>query len=115
MHGCLLERGHKVRIRILDGIGIPCCVGMGSTKSLAKLANHIAKTAERKPGSYPEHLAQVCNLASLTPTALGEVLAATAVNEVWGVGRRLTAQLNEGGIHTARDLARLDPGMVRRH
>jgi len=114
VRGCLTERGRKVRTRILDWIGIPCCVGIGATKTLAKLANHIAKTAERKPGSYPGHLAQVCNLASLTPAALDALLAVTAVNEVWGVGRRLTAQLNAGGIHTALALARLDPAMVRR-
>jgi DNA polymerase V len=114
VRGCLLERGHKVRTRILDWIGIPCCVGIGSTKTLAKLANHVAKTAERKPGSYPAALTQVCDLSVLTPAALQDVLAATAVNEVWGVGRRLTAQLKECGIHTARDLAGLDPAMVRR-
>jgi DNA polymerase V len=114
VRGCLLERGRKVRTRILDWIGIPCCVGIGSTKTLAKLANHVAKTAERKPGSYPAALAQVCDLSALTPAALQEVLAATAVNEVWGVGRRITAQLRENGVHTARDLAGLDPAMVRR-
>ena len=114
VRGCLLTRGFKVRTRILDWIGIPCCIGIGSTKTLAKLANHVAKTAERKPGSYPAHLAQVCNLASLAPAALEEVLAATAVNEVWGVGRRLAVQLKESGVHTALDLARLEPGMVRR-
>lgn len=97
VRGCLIERGHKVRTRILDWIGIPCCVGMGGTKTLAKLAHHIAKTAERKSGSYPEHLAQVCDLTNLAPAALDEVLATTAVNEVWGVGRRLTAQLKENG------------------
>ncbi|CAM3318465.1 Y-family DNA polymerase [Polaromonas hydrogenivorans] len=114
VRGCLTQRGHKVRERILDWIGIPCCVGIGVTKTLAKLANHIAKTAERKPGSYPEHLALVCNLAALTPPALQEVLAATEVREVWGVGRRIAAQLKESGIHSALDLARLDPAMVRR-
>ena len=114
VRGCLIQRGVKVRERILDWIGIPCCVGIGATKTLAKLANYIAKTAERKPGSYPEHLAQVCNLAVLSPAVLNEVLAATAVNEVWGVGRRIAAQLSESGIHTVLDLARLDPAMVRR-
>lgn len=114
VRGCLLARGFKVRERILDWIGIPCCVGMGATKTLAKLANHVAKTAERKPGSYPAAMAQVCDLSVLAPAALEEVLAATAVNEVWGVGRRLTAQLSESGIHTALDLARLEPSMVRR-
>ena len=114
VRGCLTERSVKVRGRILDWIGIPCCVGIGATKTLAKLANHIAKTAERKPGSYPATLAQVCNLAVFSPAVLNEVLAATAVNEVWGVGRRITAQLNENGIRTVLDLARLDPAMVRR-
>ena len=114
VRGCLIQRGYKVRTRILDWIGIPCCVGIGTTKTLAKLANHVAKSAERKPGSYPADLAQVCNLASLTPAALEAVLAATDVREVWGVGRRLTAQLNEGGIRTALELSRLDPAMVRR-
>ena len=113
VRGCLIERGIKVRRRILDWIGIPCCVGIGATKTLAKLANHVAKTAERKPGSYPASLGQVCNLAALSPAALNDVLAATAVNEVWGVGRRIAAQLVASGIHTALDLARLDPAMVR--
>ena len=113
VRGNLVERSHKVRSRILQWVGIPCGIGIGSTKTLAKLANHVAKTAERKPGSYPEHLAQVCNLAALPPPALDAVLAATAVNEVWGVGRRITQQLNEAGIHTVLELARLDPALVR--
>ena len=113
VRGNLVERSHKVRSRILQWVGIPCGIGIGSTKTLAKLANHVAKTAERKPGSYPEHLAQVCNLAALPPPELDAVLAATAVNEVWGVGRRITQQLNEAGIHTVLELARLDPALVR--
>ena len=114
VRGNLVERGFKVRDRILQWVGIPCGIGIGSTKTLAKLANHVAKTAERRPGSYPANLAQVCDLAVLTPAALQDVLAATAVNEVWGVGRRITAQLKASGIHTVLDLARLDPAMVRR-
>ena len=42
-----------------------------------------------------------------------EVLAATPVEEVWGVGRRIAAQLKEGGIHTVLDLARMDLATVR--
>jgi len=113
VRGNLVERCHKIRTRILQWVGIPCGIGIGVTKTLAKLANHVAKTAERKPGSYPEALAQVCNLGSLTPSELQAVLAATAVGEIWGVGRRISAQLMEGGITTALDLARLDPAMVR--
>ena len=111
--GDLVERCQKVRSRILQWVGIPCGIGIGTTKTLAKLANHIAKTAERKLGRYPEYLAQVCNLAALTQSELEAVFATTAVNEVWGVGRRIAAQLNEGGIKTVLDLIRLDPATVR--
>ncbi len=52
VRGDLVQRARKVRERILQWIGIPTCIGIAPTKTLAKLANHIAKTAERKPGSY---------------------------------------------------------------
>lgn len=113
VRGVLIERSHKIRSRILQWVGIPCGIGIGATKTLAKLANHVAKTAERKPGSYPEHLAQVCDLSALTAPELQAVMAATAVNEIWGVGRQISKQLNEGGITTVLELSRLDPAMVR--
>ena len=113
VRGDLTKRAHAIRARINQWVGIPCGVGIGQTKTLAKLANHIAKTAERKPGSYPAELAQVCNLAALPPQDLDDVLATTLVEEVWGVGRRIAAQLHESGIHTVLDLARLDPATVR--
>ncbi len=113
VRGDLVARAHAIRARILQWVGIPCGIGMGSTKTLAKLANHVAKTTERTPGSYPAHLAQVCNLAALAPQDLAAVLGATAVRDVWGVGRRIGAQLEKIGITTALQLARLDPAMVR--
>ncbi len=61
---------------------MPTGIGMGSTWTLAKLANHIVKTAERKPGSYPADLAQVCNLAALPASDLDALLAATAVGDI---------------------------------
>ena len=114
VRGDLVARSHKVRSRILQWVGIPCGIGIGRTKTLAKLANHIAKTAERKPGIYPSHLAQVCNLAALAPAELQVVFEATDVGEVWGIGRRISQQLREGGIQTVQDLVRMDPATVRR-
>ena len=114
MRGDLTARSRQVRARILQWTGIPTGIGIGSTKTLAKLANHIAKTAERKPGSYPDHHAQVCHLGNLKPMELDALMQATEVGEVWGVGRRIGAQLKEAGIHTVLDLARLDPVMVKR-
>lgn len=113
VRGDLTKRAHAISARINQWVGIPCGVGIGQTKTLAKLANHIAKTAERKPGSYPAELAQVCNLAALPAQDLDDVLATTLVEEVWGVGRRIAAQLHESGTHTVLDLARLDPATVR--
>jgi DNA polymerase V len=114
VRGDLTERGRKIRARILQWVGIPCGVGIGQTKTLAKLGNYIAKTAERKPGSYPADLAQVCNLATLSQDELKAVFTATPVNEVWGIGRKISAQLIEGGIHTVQDLVQIDAATIRR-
>lgn len=114
IRGEMTERAHAIRARVLQWVGIPCGVGIAPTKTLAKLANHVAKTAERKPGSYPAALDQVCNLAQLPREELDAVLEATEVGEVWGVGRKIAAQLKDAGIETVLDLARLDPATVRR-
>ena len=113
IRGDLVARSHKIRARVLQWIGIPTCIGIGATKTLAKLANHIAKTSERKPGSYPEHLAQVCNLSALPPAELHSILAQTEVGEVWGVGPMISKQLQAEGISTVADLIQLDPATVR--
>ncbi len=113
VRGNLVERSFKIRSRILQWVGIPCCIGIGPTKTLAKLANHVAKTAERKPGIYPEQLAQICDFGSLSPDAFELVLAATPVQEVWGIGRRIAEQLNAGGVMTALDLIRIDAATIR--
>ncbi len=114
IRGDLTLRSRKIRYRILKWIGIACGIGIGPTKTLAKLANHIAKTAERKPDSYPSHHAEVCNLGNLEPGERDALMQATEVGEVWGVGRRIGAQLKESGIVTVLDLVRLDPAMVKR-
>lgn len=113
VRGDLVRRARTVRERILQWIGIPTCVGMAPTKTLAKLANHVAKTAERKPGSYPAELAQVCNFGALPAAELEAVFKATEVNEVWGVGRRIGRQLVDAGVTTVWDLANLDVAAVR--
>ena len=107
------RRAWTIRSRILRWTGLPCGIGIASTKTMAKLANHIAKTAERKPGSYPTKLAQVCNLAELSPNELVHVLRTTPVTDVWGIGRRLGAQLIEQGVSNVEDLRGLDAAMVR--
>ena len=114
VRGDLTERGRTLRSRILQWVGIPCGIGIGSTKTLAKLANHIAKTAERTPGHYPAELAQVCNLARLSQAQVQQLMAHTDVGEVWGIGARIAAQLKPDGVHDVAALAKLDPASVRR-
>jgi DNA polymerase V len=77
------------------------------------LANAIAKSAERKPGSYPAHHAQICHLGACNAQELAALLQATEVGDVWGVGRKIGAQLRENGVHTALDLQRMSPAAAK--
>ena len=109
----LLATGRHMRAAILRETGLPTSVGFGATKTLAKLANHIAKTADRTPGAYPAHLAQVCDFATLTPHELDALFAVTDVRSVWGVGKRTTERLKAGGISTVQQLVRADASTLR--
>lgn len=113
MRGDLVERAWKIRARIHQWIGIPCGIGIAPTKTLAKLANYIAKTAERKPGSYPNELATVCNLCGLSDAELADILRATEVGEVWGIGRQIAQHLQAMGVHTVHDFVTLPGNVVR--
>jgi DNA polymerase V len=94
-----------MRGRILKWTGLPVCVGVGSTKTLAKLANHIAKKQSQFDG--------VCNLNQFTEDELNKVLSNIEVGEVWGVGRRLALKLKVLGINTVLDLKQADPEYLR--
>jgi DNA polymerase V len=113
VRGDLVERAWKIRARINQWIGIPCGIGIAPTKTLAKLANHIAKTAERKPGSYPDELATVCDLSRLGADQLRAVMTSTDVGEVWGIGRQICAQLKERGVKSVQDFVDLPCAVVR--
>ncbi|WP_046115534.1 Y-family DNA polymerase [Aquincola tertiaricarbonis] len=114
VRGDLVALCRDMRAAIWREVGLPTCVGLGPTKTLAKFANHVAKEAERKPGSYPRHLAQVCNVGAIDRPALEELFAATEVGDIWGIGRRISAKLNESGIRTVRELAHSDAAMLRK-
>jgi len=112
--GDLVDIGKELRATVLRETGLPTSVGFGPTMTLAKLANHVAKTADRKPGSYPGHLAKVCNLGTLRQAELERIFAATEVGEVWGVGRKIDAKLKESGVRTVLDLVRTDTAALRK-
>jgi len=113
VRGDMVAIGRDMRAAVLKEIGIPTSIGFGATKTLAKLANHIGKTADRKPGSYPAQLAQVCDFSRLSQQELDALFGATEVGNVWGVGKRITEKLQAGGIRTVLDLMRADPATLR--
>src|SRR5215510_3551082 len=114
VRGPLTRIGHTLRAQVLQWTGLPTSVGLATTKTLAKLANHVAKTAERKPGSYPSALARVCDFGELSAVQLEAVMAATEAGAVWGIGRKTSAKLLDGGIRSVLDVVRADPVALRR-
>jgi DNA polymerase V len=87
--------GQRIRKAVVRATGIPVCVGMGPTKTLAKLANFAAKKWKQTYG--------VLDLSD--PVRREKLMRIVPVGEVWGVGSRTTAKLNKIGIHTVLDLA----------
>ena len=110
----LTRRAWVIRERILRSLGIPCCIGLAPTKTLAKLCNHIAKDAERKPGSYPSALMRVCNWQELTPAQRQHLLQSTPTGDVWGIGKRMAKQLAQAGLQTAWDVACMPAAQARK-
>ena len=84
--------------------GIPVSVGIGPTKTLAKIANRLAKTSPRTGG--------VLDLAS-NPDWREAALRKTEARDVWGIGFKLSAMLFARGIKTAHDLSQAQDGWVR--
>jgi len=88
----LLKHGNKIRKTILKWTGIPTSIGIGTTKTLSKAANHIAK--KEKSGIF--------NL--INSEQIDKFLAEIKINDVWGVGRQLTKFYIKNGINTAYQL-----------
>ncbi|HET7526600.1 MAG TPA: DUF4113 domain-containing protein [Burkholderiaceae bacterium] len=114
VRGDLVRIGRALRAQVLQWTGLPTSVGIAMTKTLAKLANHVAKTADRMPGSYGRELAQVCHFGALSEDQLAAVMQATEVGAVWGIGRKTSARLHHGGIHSVLDAVRADAAALRR-
>jgi DNA polymerase V len=90
------DTAYAMRERVGMWTGIPVCVGIGPTKTLAKLANHVAKKHPRSQGVF--------NFNDLTESQKTHLLQRIGVEEVWGVGRKLTKRLALHGVHTVQDL-----------
>ncbi|HFF4506563.1 TPA: DNA polymerase V subunit UmuC [Acinetobacter baumannii] len=102
----LSSYAQDMRITILKWIGLPCCVGIGSSKTEAKIANHIAK-------KYPA-FNSVCNLVDMDLCNKETFLSEIDVSEVWGVGRKHSKKLQGMGINSVFDLACTDPREMKK-
>ena len=94
--------GKKIRNTILEWTGIPTSIGIATTKTLSKVANHIAKT--NKSG-----VVSLVNAKDLDP-----ILEKIKINDIWGVGRQLSKFYIKNGIENAKQLKNVSNAWIRK-
>lgn len=100
-----LDVGEQIRERIRAWTGLPVCVGIGLTKTLAKLGNHLAKRDKGALGVY------VIDDERAATDALGAV----ELGNLWGISGGYCRRLAKIGITTPLQLREADPHLVRKH
>lgn len=101
----LTDYAQTIRQRIFTWLGLPVCIGLGRTKTEAKMANHIAKKNTYFNG--------VCNLVAMDYCAIESLYETIEVGEIWGVGSKHTKKLNSLNIYSVLDFAMAFPFMIR--
>ncbi len=99
------EQARALRAKVLQWTGIPVCIGIGSTKLLAKLANRHAKKNKALTGG-------VFDLVNYWDP--DGIMAATPTDGLWGVGKNLALRLKGMGVTTALEFKQADPAAVRK-
>ncbi|MDA9752092.1 Y-family DNA polymerase [Candidatus Pelagibacter sp.] len=84
--------GREIRQTVLKWTGIPTSIGIAKTKTLSKVANHIAK--KKQSG-----VTSLIGIENLDP-----ILEKVEINDIWGVGRQLTKFYQKNGIYNAKQL-----------
>nr|WP_272693916.1 translesion error-prone DNA polymerase V subunit UmuC [Providencia sp. PROV036] len=100
----LEEYGREIQSTILQNTHLPVGIGIAPTKTLAKLANHAAKTWKKTGG--------VVELSS--EQRQRKLLSLIPIEEVWGIGRRISAKLRIMDVNTALDLANASVATIRK-
>lgn len=103
----LVVHAQAMRQQVRKWVGIPVCVGVAETKTLAKLANHSAK-------KYLAGAEGVCDFTRMSDAERSRLFSSIEVGEVWGIGPRLSKQLADRGVGTVEALRRADPKTIRR-
>ncbi|RPD40076.1 Y-family DNA polymerase [Chitinophaga barathri] len=93
-----------IRKNIFDEVGLPVSVGVAPTKTLAKMANRFAKKHHRRAGVWVLD----------SEEKIRDVMAVTAVEDIWGIGAQYAAKLRQKGFQTALDLSKAPDDWVRK-
>ncbi|WP_045221530.1 Y-family DNA polymerase [Desulfonatronum thioautotrophicum] len=104
MHDHPLDLAREIRATVLQWTGIPVSIGIGPTKTLAKIANRVAKKSPEHGGTfslvdYPDQV---------------RILAGIEIEDVWGIGSRYSKKLREFGIRNALQFSKLDKDWVKK-
>jgi DNA polymerase V len=100
----LAPRAAEVRSKVLQWTGIPVSIGIGPTKTIAKLANKAGKVEKERQGV----------MVLTDPDRIQERLEKTQLSDIWGIGRATAAKLQKNGIYTAFDLASAEDRRIRK-
>lgn len=95
----------KIRERIKNWTGIPVSIGIGETKTLAKVANRVAKKTRETGGVF----------CIYDNPRREEILSRTDISDVWGIGRAHTKKLKMYGIYSALDLVQTSENFIRKY
>jgi len=99
------DHGRHIKAVVQKWTGMPVSIGFAQTKTLAKIANRIAKKSSQHKGVFD--LTAYDNIDA--------ILSRIEVKDVWGIGRQYTRKLNNYGIFTARDLKHSNDKWIRKH
>ena len=94
--------GKEIRSTILQWTGIPTSIGIAKTKTLSKVANHIAKKKE-------SGITSLIGIENIDP-----ILEKVEINDVWGVGRQLTKFYHQNGIYNAKQLKNISNTWIKK-
>ncbi|WP_159548642.1 Y-family DNA polymerase [Citricoccus sp. K5] len=103
-----LQAGREARAAVARHLGLPVCVGIASTKTLAKFANHVAKN-----NPHDARIGGVFSMDAALPAFVDRLMERLPATEVWGVGRMSGEKLERLGIRSIAELRSADPAWIR--
>lgn len=101
-----LRLAREIKETIKQCAGVPVCVGIGPSKTLAKLANYTAKTVSDCGGVF--------DFSALTEDERDRIFSTLKAGEVWGIGRKLAQKFEQIGINTVLQLKDSSPELMRK-